>query len=79
MTFTPVYIDATYRVYCTGWDYESYVSVNGGEASYTNEFEGKLGDTFELSTSTIPDGECTVFMFSLKQVMAEQIRYGSMT
>ena len=62
MTFTPVYIDATYRVYCTGWDYESYVSVNGGEASYTNEFVGKLGDTFELSTSTIPDGECTVFI-----------------
>ena len=62
MTFTPVYIDATYRVYCTGWDYESYVSVNGGEASYTNEFEGKLGETFELSTSTIPDGECTVFI-----------------
>ena len=56
------YIDATYRVYCTGWDYESYVSVNGGEASYTNEFEGKLGETFELSTSTIPDGECTVFI-----------------
>ena len=56
------YIDAKYRVYCTGWDYESYVSVNGGEASYTNEFEGKLGEAFELSTSTIPGGECTVFI-----------------
>ncbi|MBR2969305.1 MAG: hypothetical protein IKC36_05630 [Clostridia bacterium] len=62
MTFTPVYIDATYRVYCTGWDYESYVNVNGGEMHYTCEFEGKLGDKFELSTSTIPDGECTVFI-----------------
>ena len=27
-----------------------------------NEFEGKAGETVELSTSAIPDGECTVFI-----------------
>jgi hypothetical protein len=62
MTFTPVYIDATYRVYCTGWDYEALVSINGGEMHYSNEFEGKIGDTFELNTIHDPDGECTVFL-----------------
>ncbi len=62
MVLTPVYTDAIYGVYCEGWNYDSYVSVNGGEKHYTDEFEGKVGDTVELSTSAIPDSECTVFL-----------------
>jgi hypothetical protein len=62
MTLTPVYTDAIYRVYCEGWNYDSYVSVNGGEMHYSNEFEGKAGDTFELSTTYDPDYGCTVFL-----------------
>ena len=62
ITLTPVYTDATYSVYCEGWDYEALVSINGGEMHYSNEFEGKIGDTFELNTIYDPDGECTVFL-----------------
>ena len=62
MILTAIYTDALYNIYVSGWDYESYVNVNGGELSYTAEFEGKIGDTFELSTSTLPEGECTVFI-----------------
>jgi len=62
MTFTPVYIDATYSVSCEGWNYEALVSIDGGEMHYSNEFEGKIGDKFELNTIHDPDGECTVFI-----------------
>ena len=62
ITLTPVYTDATYSVYCEGWNYESLVSVNGGEMHYSNKFEGKIGDTFKLNTIYDPDGECTVFL-----------------
>ena len=62
MTLTPVYTDTIYNQYCEGWNYDSYVIVNGGETHYSTEIEGKEGTTFELSTSPIPDGECTVFL-----------------
>ena len=62
ITLSPVYTDKIYRVYCSGWNSDSYVSVNGGDSQYYNEFEGKIGDTFELSTSPIPEGECNVFI-----------------
>ena len=62
ITLTPVYTDAIYSVYCEGWDYEALVSINGGKMHYSNEFEGKIGDTFELNTIYDPDGECTVFL-----------------
>ena len=62
MVLTPVYVDTIYRVNCQGWDYESLISVDGGEMHYSNEFEGKIGDTFELNTISDPDGECTVFI-----------------
>ena len=62
MTLTPVYVDAIYRVYCEGWNYDSYVSINGGEMHYTDDFKGKAGETVQLNTSAIPGGECTVFL-----------------
>jgi hypothetical protein len=62
MVLTPVYTDAIYGVYCEGWNYDSYVSVNGGEMHYTTEIEGKIGDTFELNTTYNPDYGCTVFL-----------------
>ena len=62
MVLTAVYTDATYTVYVSGWDYNSYVSVNGGEQSYTGEFTGKIGDTFEISSFQILDSEYNVFM-----------------
>ena len=62
MTLTPVYTDTIYNQYCEGWNYDSYVIVNGGETHYSTEIKGKEGTTFELSTSPIPDGECTVFL-----------------
>jgi hypothetical protein len=62
ITLMPVYTDAIYGVYCEGWNYEALVSINGGEMHYSNEFEGKIGDTFELNTIYDPDGECTVFL-----------------
>ena len=62
MIFTPVYTDASYNIYVSGWEYESYVSINGGEYHYTGDFVGKIGDTFELSTILIPDGKCNVFI-----------------
>ena len=62
MTLTPVYVDTIYRVYCEGWNYDSYVIINGGEMHYTDEFKGKAGETVQLNTSAIPDGECTVFI-----------------
>jgi len=62
MTLTPVYVDTTYRVSCEGWNYDSYVSVNGGEMHYTNEFEGKAGETVQLNTTYNPEYGCTVFI-----------------
>ena len=62
MVLTPVYTDAIYGIYCEGWHYDSYVSVNGGEMHYTTEIEGKIGDTFELNTTYDPDYGCTVFL-----------------
>ncbi len=62
MTLSPVYTDTIYNVYCSGWNYDSYVSVNGGEMHYSNEFEGKAGDTFELNTTYNPEYGCNVFI-----------------
>ena len=62
MMLKPVYTDTQYRVYLEGWNYDSYVSVNGGEMHYTNEFEGKIGDTFKLNTTYNPEYGCTVFI-----------------
>ena len=62
MTLTPVYIDTVYNVYCVGWNYDSYVSVNGGEMHYSNEFEGKAGESFELNTTYNPEYGCDVFL-----------------
>ena len=62
MVLTPVYVDAMYRVYCEGWNYDSYVSINGGEMHYTDEFEGKAGDTVQLNTTYNPEYGCTVFI-----------------
>jgi len=62
MTLKPVYTDTKYRVYCGGWNYDSYVSVNGGEMHYSNEFEGKIGEKFELNTTYNPEYGCTVFI-----------------
>ncbi|MBQ8388638.1 MAG: hypothetical protein IJX46_06915, partial [Clostridia bacterium] len=62
MTLTPVYVDTVYRVYCEGWNYDSYVSINGGEMHYTDEFEGKAGDTVQLNTTYNPEYGCTVFL-----------------
>ena len=62
MTLSPVYTDTQYRVYCQGWNYNSYVIVNGGEMHYSTEFEGKAGDTFELNTTYDPNDGCTVFL-----------------
>ena len=36
--------------------------MNGGDGHYSNEFEGKIGDTFELTTSPDLEGECNVFI-----------------
>ena len=57
-----VYTEALYNVYCQGWNYESYVSVNGDESGYTKEFEGKKGESFELTTEPCEDSECNVFI-----------------
>ena len=62
ITLTPVYVDTVYRVYCEGWNYDSYVSINGGEMHYTDEFEGKAGETVQLNTTYHPDCGCTVFL-----------------
>lgn len=62
ITLSPVYTDTIYSVSCSGWNNNSYVSVNGGEGNYSNEFEGKIGDTFELSTSPDSEGEYNVFI-----------------
>ena len=62
IVLTPVYTDAIYGVYCEGWNYDSYVSIDGGEMHYSTEFEGKAGDTFELNTTYNPDYGCTVFL-----------------
>jgi DNA-binding XRE family transcriptional regulator len=59
---TPVYVDTIYRQYCEGWNYNSYVIVNGGEMHYSTEFEGKAGTTFELNTTYDPNDGCTVFL-----------------
>ena len=59
---TPVYVDATYTLYAQGWNYDAWVSVDGGEMHYTNEFEGKVGDKFELSTKYNPEYGCDVFI-----------------
>jgi hypothetical protein len=77
MTLTPVYTDAIYNIYCEGWNGDSYVSVNGGEMYYTTEIEGKAGATFELSTSPIPDGECTVFLgWYMETYASDEPEYG---
>jgi len=62
MILKPVYTDTIYRVYCEGWNYNSYVIVNGGEMHYSTEFKGKAGDTFELNTTYDPNDGCTVFL-----------------
>ena len=62
ITLTPVYVDATYRIYAQGWNYDAWVNVDGGEMHYTNEFEGKVGDKFELSTTYNPEYGCDVFI-----------------
>ena len=62
MTFTPVYTDTLYRIYCSGWNYDSYVIVNRGEAHYSNEFEGIKGEKVELSTTPCEDSDCNVFI-----------------
>ena len=62
ITLTPVYTDTIYNQYCEGWNYNSYVIVNGGEMHYSTEFEGKAGDTFELNTTYDPNDGCTVFL-----------------
>ena len=62
IVLTPVYVDATYNVYVSGWNYDSYVSVDGSEPSYTNDFVGKINDSFELSTEALEGGECNVFI-----------------
>ena len=62
ITLTPVYTDTIYNQYCEGWNYSSYVIVNGGEMHYSTEFEGKAGDTFELNTTYDPNDGCTVFL-----------------
>lgn len=59
---TPVYVDATYTIYAQGWNYDAWVNVDGGEMHYTNEFEGKVGDKFELSTKYNPEYGCDVFI-----------------
>ena len=62
MTLTPVYTDRIYNQYCEGWNYNSYVIVNGGEKHYSTEIEGKEGTTFELNTTYDPNDGCTVFI-----------------
>ena len=62
MTLSPVYTDTVYNIYCQGWNYDSYVSVNGGEMHYTDEFEGKAVETVQLNTTYDPDYGCTVFL-----------------
>jgi hypothetical protein len=62
MTLTPVYTDTIYRQYCEGWNFSSYVIVNGGEKHYSTEIEGKEGTTFELNTTYDPNEGCTVFI-----------------
>ena len=62
ITLTPVYTDTIYNQYCEGWNYSSYVIVNGGEMHYSTKFEGKAGDTFELNTTYDPNDGCTVFL-----------------
>ena len=62
LTLKPVYVDTEYNIYYSAWEYECYISVNGGESHYTGDFIGKLGDSFELTTTPITDGECNVFI-----------------
>ncbi len=62
MTLSPVYVDAEYVVYYSGWNYDSKISVNDGEAYYTGDFCGKLGESFELKTTPLDEGECNVFI-----------------
>ena len=62
LSLTPVYYDTKYYVYYSSWDYESTISVDGGEGNYSGEISGLKGDKFELSTSQSPDSENTVFI-----------------
>ena len=62
ITLRPFYVDTVYSVNCEGWNYDSYVSVNGGSMDYFVEMEGKAGDKCELNTTYDPDYGCTVFI-----------------
>ena len=62
MILSPVYTDTIYTIYFEGWNYDSYVSVNGGESYHFNEFDGKKGEKVELSTTPDPEYGCDVFI-----------------
>ena len=62
MSFSPVYVDSIYTIYCEGWNYNSYVSVNGGEPAHMNEVEGKLGEKVELTTTPDDETNCNIFI-----------------
>ena len=62
MSFFAVYTDTIYNIYCEGWNYDSYVSINGGEKFYSTSFNGKIGDKVELTTIPCEESDCTVFI-----------------
>ena len=73
---TPVYVDAIYNVYVSGWNYDSYISINDGDDYYTDEFEGNVGDVFELNTKSIPDSDCNIFIgWYLETYVSDSLEY----
>ena len=62
ISLKPVYVDTKYTIYYSGWSYDSKVSVDGGEAYYSGDFTGKIGDSFVLKSVSLPESECNVFI-----------------
>ena len=62
MTFTPVYVDTEYNIYYSTWNYDGFISVDGGEQQYSGEFMGKFNDSFVLTTTPEEGSECNVFI-----------------
>ena len=76
MNLTPVYVDREYSIYYSSWNYEGKVSVDGGESYYSGDISGKIGDSFEFSTTPDPESECNVFMgWYLETYIRDSLEY----
>ena len=62
ISLKPLYKDTLYKFICESWNEEAYVSVNSAEEKKYYEFESKIGDKYELSTSPLPEGKCSEFI-----------------